>query len=122
MIDRARGIGCDPGCCRVCGTVIAPRQRRNHGAITLMFKTVAPAAVALLLTFVPQFSHSADVAEADAARKKPLQRCDQLSDKAEIECLQKARERVVDARRKREAAATGARIPSGGAHAVPTKK
>lgn len=44
-----------------------------------------------------------EVAKADAARKKPLQRCDQVSDKAEIECLQKARERVVEARRKREA-------------------
>lgn len=44
-----------------------------------------------------------DVAKADAARKKPLQRCDQLNDKAEIECLQKAREGVVEARRQREA-------------------
>jgi hypothetical protein len=46
---------------------------------------------------------AADAAQADAARKKPLQRCDQLKEKAEIECLQKARERVLEARRQREA-------------------
>ena len=45
----------------------------------------------------------ADVAKAEAARKKPLQRCDQLADKAQVECLQKARERIVEARQKREA-------------------
>ena len=43
-----------------------------------------------------------DTAQADAARKKPLQRCDELKDKAELECLQKARERIVEARQKRE--------------------
>ena len=48
-----------------------------------------------------------EVAEADAARKKPLQRCDQLKDKAELECLQKARERVVEARKKRESSGKG---------------
>lgn len=88
-----------------------------------MLRTVAASAMALLLTLLPLLSHSADVAEADAARKKPLQRCDQLSDKAEIECLQKARERVVDARRKREAAGQGERTPNGGrADAGPGKK
>ena len=46
-----------------------------------------------------------DVAHADAQRKKPLQRCDQLSDQAEIECLHKARERIVEARQKRQTAA-----------------
>jgi hypothetical protein len=46
-----------------------------------------------------------ETAKADAARKKPLQRCDQLSDKAELECLHKARERIVQARTKRESAA-----------------
>jgi hypothetical protein len=65
-------------------------------------------AVAVLVTaFVaPGAIHGAEgeTAKADAARKKPLQRCDQLSDKAEIECLQKARERVVEARNKRESA------------------
>lgn len=50
----------------------------------------------------------ADVAKADAARKKPLQRCDELADKAQLECLQKARERIVEARQKREASATSA--------------
>ena len=43
-----------------------------------------------------------DAAQADVARKKPLQRCDQLGDKAEIECLKKARERIVEARKQRE--------------------
>lgn len=43
-----------------------------------------------------------DVAKAEAARKKPLQRCDELTDKAELECLKKARERIVEARKKRE--------------------
>lgn len=43
-----------------------------------------------------------DVAKAEAARKKPLQRCDELADKAQLECLQKARERIVEARQKRE--------------------
>ena len=45
-----------------------------------------------------------ETAKADAARKKPLQRCDQLDDKAELDCLHKARERIVDARKKRETA------------------
>lgn len=45
----------------------------------------------------------ADIAKAEAARKKPLQRCDELADKAQTECLQKARERIVEARQKREA-------------------
>lgn len=71
-----------------------------------MFKTLA-SAVTLVLALCPAFAHGAEVADADAARKKPLQRCDQLSDKAEIECLQKARERIVDARRKREAGGKG---------------
>ena len=45
----------------------------------------------------------ADVAKAEAARKKPLQRCDELADKAQTECFRKARERIVEARQKREA-------------------
>lgn len=47
---------------------------------------------------------SAEVAEADAARKKPLRRCDELKGEAELECLNKARERIVEARKKRESA------------------
>lgn len=43
-----------------------------------------------------------DQAKAEAARNKPLQRCDQLKDKAQVECLDKARERIVEARQKRE--------------------
>ena len=80
-----------------------------------MFKTVASVTTALLLAAASAFTHGAEVADADAARKKPLQRCDQLSDKAEVECLQKARERIVDARRKRETASKG----EGNANAAP---
>lgn len=46
-------------------------------------------------------------AKAEQNRKKPLQRCDQLADKAQQECLQKARQRVLEARRKREAGDKG---------------
>jgi hypothetical protein len=42
-------------------------------------------------------------AKADENRKKPLQRCDELKDKAQLECLKKAREQVLQARAKREA-------------------
>jgi hypothetical protein len=44
-----------------------------------------------------------ETAKADENRKKPLQRCDELKEKAQLECLRKARERVVEARSKREA-------------------
>ena len=47
-------------------------------------------------------STKSETAKADAARKKPLQRCDQLADKAQLDCLDKARENIVEARRKRE--------------------
>jgi hypothetical protein len=53
-----------------------------------------------------------EVAKAEENRKKPLQRCDELKDKAQLDCLQKARERVIAAREKREArgeAKSGAR-------------
>lgn len=50
---------------------------------------------------------SAQAAQAAKARSKPLQRCDQLKDKAELECLHKARERIIEARRKREASGKG---------------
>jgi hypothetical protein len=46
-----------------------------------------------------------DVAQADAQRKKPLQRCDQLKGDAELDCLKKAREHIVEARKKRESSA-----------------
>ena len=67
-------------------------------------------AVAVLVIGLAQGGGSAaaaDAAQADAARKKPLQRCDQLKDKAEIACLQKAREHVLEARRQREASGKG---------------
>ena len=51
------------------------------------------------------FAAANEIAKADAARKKPLQRCDQMGDKAELDCLHKARERIVEARKKREGAA-----------------
>ena len=47
-----------------------------------------------------------DTESAQKNRRKPLQRCDQLNGDAELECLQKARERVVEARNKRETGAT----------------
>ena len=46
-----------------------------------------------------------DVAQADAQRKKPLQRCDQLKGDAELDCLKKAREHNAEARKKRESSA-----------------
>jgi hypothetical protein len=61
-----------------------------------------------------------DVAKADENRKKPLQRCDELADKAQLECLKKARERVVEARKKREAA--GEKAPASAARGVEPKK
>jgi hypothetical protein len=46
-----------------------------------------------------------DVGQAEAQRKKPLQRCDQLKGDAELDCLKKAREKIVEARKKRESSA-----------------
>ncbi len=43
-------------------------------------------------------------AQAEENRRKPLQRCDELADKAQLDCLEQARQRVVEARAKREAA------------------
>ena len=68
----------------------------------------ASALAALLTALAPHGAMRAaesETAKADAARKKPLQRCDQLSDKAELDCLHKARERIVQARNKRESTA-----------------
>ena len=59
-----------------------------------------------------------EVAQADAQRKKPLQRCDQMSDTAEIDCLKKARERIVEARQKRETASKGEVTPATGKSAA----
>jgi hypothetical protein len=42
-------------------------------------------------------------AEKSPARKIPLERCDQLSGKAQTECLEKARLQVLEARRARMA-------------------
>jgi hypothetical protein len=63
------------------------------------------AAVALLCTQLV-FAAATD-SEAQKARKKPLQRCDQLKGNAELECLQKARERVVESRQKRQESSKG---------------
>ncbi len=73
-----------------------------------MLHTPKATILAVLLGLTPALAQAGEVSEADANRKKPLQRCDQLSDKAEIECLKKARERIVEARRKRETASTKA--------------
>jgi hypothetical protein len=67
------------------------------------FDSCRAAALALVAALACGFAGAGEIAEADAARKKPLQRCDQMSDKAEIACLQKAREGIVAARQKREA-------------------
>ena len=68
----------------------------------------------------PAPAKGADVAKAETARKKPLQRCDELADKAQLECLQKARERIVEARQKREASGKGA--GKGPAEAAPPRE
>lgn len=52
------------------------------------------------------FAASAETAKADENRKKPLQRCDELADQAQLACLRKARERIVESRSKREASAS----------------
>ena len=74
--------------------------------------TLAVLTLTALCTSIPAPAAAADKApsnsaQAAKARSKPLQRCDQLSGKAELDCLQKARERIVEARRKREASAEG---------------
>ena len=70
-----------------------------------VLRKMACAAMAIAFAQVGGFAAAGEVAQAEAARKKPLQRCDELKDKAAIECLQKARERIVEARKKREASA-----------------
>ena len=72
-----------------------------------VLRKIACAALAIAVTQGIGTAAAADTAQAEAARKKPLQRCDELKDKAEIECLQKARERIVEARKKREASGKG---------------
>ena len=76
-----------------------PRVRcyLNGSVIALSLALLAPA-----LSFA-----AADTAKAEENRKKPLQRCGELKDDAQLQCLQKARERVVEARKKREAAEDG---------------
>ena len=59
---------------------------------------------ALLLPVLGQAA-TGEVAKAETERKKPLQRCDQMKGDAELECLKKARENVVEARKKRESSA-----------------
>lgn len=80
-----------------------------------MPKSVTAAAALTIVLAIQHavFAASTEVAKAHENRKKPLQRCDQLADKAQMECLQKARERVVEARNKREAAAQKQAATSG---------
>lgn len=70
-----------------------------------MQKSIIAAAVWICALGIhnPAVAATNETAKADANRRKPLQRCDQLAEKAQLECLHKARERVVDARSKREA-------------------
>lgn len=74
--------------------------------------TLAALALTAVCTSTTALAATADNAPSDAAqaakaRNKPLQRCDQLSGKAQLDCLEKARERIVEARRKREASGEG---------------
>ncbi len=59
-------------------------------------------AFALALCAPSIVAAASDTASAEKNRRKPLQRCDQLKGEAELECLQKARERVVESRKTRE--------------------
>jgi hypothetical protein len=68
----------------------------------------AACVIATLVLNAAAYGASTETAKADENRKKPLQRCDQLADKAQLDCLQKARERILEARSKREASAKGA--------------
>ena len=86
-----------------------PVRKRTFATLLLAFALAAGTAAGAV-TDQPKAPPSkaepvkgGDVAKAEAARKKPLQRCDELADKAQLECLQKARERIVEARQKREA-------------------
>ena len=72
-----------------------------------MLKKLACAALLAAFAQGGSFAAAGEAARADAARKKPLQRCDQLKDQAEIECLKKARERIVEARQQRESSTQG---------------
>jgi hypothetical protein len=67
---------------------------RPHLFTTALIMALAAPALSLGAT---------DTAKADANRRKPLQRCGELKDDAQLQCLQQARERVVEERRKREA-------------------
>lgn len=65
----------------------------------------APLFLALALALPgASFAATSEVAEARKQRSQPLQRCDQLKAEAELSCLQRARERIVEVRRDREGA------------------
>jgi hypothetical protein len=72
----------------------APNMRWFVHAVLLVF--------ALMLGAPSALAAAAEADKAEKNRRKPLQRCDQLKGDAELECLKKARERVVEARQKRE--------------------
>ena len=65
----------------------------------LLLTAAAAAAFSLANPALPA---AADSKEAKVEREKPLQRCDQLADKAQFDCLAKARDSVAQARKKRE--------------------
>lgn len=68
-------------------------------------KIVYSVAVLALVSSAALHAADPDVSQADAQRKKPLQRCDQLKGDAQLDCLKKAREHIVEARQKRESSA-----------------
>ena len=80
-----------------------------------MGKRINAAAAAIVVIGLHGIAQAAngEAAKAEENRKKPLQRCDQLADKAQLDCLQKARERVLEARKKREAAGGEQRTEAG---------
>src|SRR5688572_12735652 len=94
---------------RVCGMAVAQsllvRSSLHAVLVGLAIALCAPmASVAAEDTGKAQKKASVaaeDPEKAQKNRRKPLQRCDELKGDAELECLKKARERVVEARKKR---------------------
>ena len=88
-----------------CTALLAAVHAGAHGAAAGDGAAKSAAAAPAPAQAAPQKSERA---QAEENRRKPLQRCDQLAEKAQVDCLQKARERIVEARRKREAAPASA--------------
>jgi hypothetical protein len=73
-------------------------SKGNH-----VFKLGLPALISLVLAAPAIAAEARKEAQPDP-RKFPLERCDQLKDKARMACLEKARAEILDARRQRTAA------------------